>query len=111
MLRMRACGGYHRDGTSHSPRELMTTISGPTKSFIWLCAPARSLQALAVALLLVLPLGVTSSYAVPSASANGAHVYMLRGILNIFSLGLDDIASKLESQGIPVTVINYIGWA
>jgi hypothetical protein len=93
----------------------MTTISGPTTFFITLCSAARwrmrSLQAAAVALLLILPLGTTPSHAVPSSSANGAHVYMLRGILNIFSLGLDNIATKLESQGIPVTVINYIGWS
>jgi hypothetical protein len=93
----------------------MTTISGPTKFFITLCSPARwrmrSLQVTAVALLLSLTFGVAPSHAVPSSSANGAHVYMLRGILNIFSLGLDNIATKLESQGIPVTVINYIGWS
>jgi hypothetical protein len=84
----------------------MTTISGSMKF-----TPMRSLQAVAVALLLMLPLGATPSHAVASSSAHGAHVYMLRGILNIFSLGLDDIATKLEAQGIPVTVINYIGWS
>jgi hypothetical protein len=36
---------------------------------------------------------------------------MLRGVLNIFSLGLDEIAAKLESQGIPVDVTNYLGWS
>src|SRR4029077_10584425 len=45
------------------------------------------------------------------ASANGAHVYLLRGVLNVFSLGLDDIAAKLEAQGIPVTITNYLGWS
>jgi hypothetical protein len=71
----------------------------------------RSSMLAVLALLLALPVSTTPSQAVPGSAANGAHVYMLRGILNIFSLGLDDIAAKLESQGIPVTVINYIGWS
>jgi hypothetical protein len=32
-------------------------------------------------------------------------------VLNIFSLGLDEIAAKLEQQGIPVTVANYLSWS
>jgi hypothetical protein len=71
----------------------------------------RSLQSAAVASLLVLPAAASPSHAVAAPSANGAHVYLLRGVLNIFSLGLDDIAAKLEAQGIPVTVVNYLGWS
>ncbi|HET7492115.1 MAG TPA: hypothetical protein VFK01_09575, partial [Bradyrhizobium sp.] len=68
-----------------------------------------SLQAIAVALLLLtLPIAAPAN-AVP-AQGTGAHVYLLRGVLNIFSLGLDEIAARLEAQGIPVTVINYLGW-
>jgi hypothetical protein len=77
----------------------------------WWLGPLR---VVAVALsLLVFPLG-TSKAAVPSSGApgsSGVHVYLLRGVLNIFSLGLDDIAAKLQAQGIPVTVTNYLGWA
>jgi hypothetical protein len=92
-------------------------LSGGTTQFFnrlprrwWL----RSLKPAAVVvalLLLALPVSTTESRAVPTPGANGAHVYLLRGVLNIFSLGLDDIAAKLEAQGIPVTVINYLGWA
>ena len=72
----------------------------------------RSLQSAAVAsLLLILPVGTTVSHASPVAGANGAHVYLLRGVLNVFSLGLDGIAARLEAQGIPVTITNYLGWA
>jgi hypothetical protein len=72
----------------------------------------RSLKAAAVALLLLaLPISTIESHAVPTPGSGGAHVYLLRGVLNIFSLGLDDIAAKLEAQGIPVTVVNYLGWA
>ena len=38
-------------------------------------------------------------------------MYLLRGVLNIFSLGLDEIAAKLQQQGINVTVANYLSWA
>jgi len=70
------------------------------------------LRSVAVALLLLaVPASTTESRAVPAPVANGAHVYLLRGLLNVFSLGLDDIAAKLEAQGIPVTITNYLGWA
>jgi hypothetical protein len=72
----------------------------------------RSLKPAAVAMmLLALPVSTTVSHATPASGANGAHVYLMRGVLNIFSLGLDGIAAKLEAQGIPVTVTNYLGWA
>lgn len=70
----------------------------------------RSLQALAVTLLMTFSFG-TSANAVPTSGGTGAHVYMLRGVLNIFSLGLDEIAAKLQAQGIPVTVVNYLSWS
>src|SRR3954453_12452363 len=46
-----------------------------------------------------------------AAPGSGAHVYLLRGVLNIFSLGLDEIAAKLQQQGIPVTIANYLSYA
>jgi hypothetical protein len=72
----------------------------------------RSLRPAALAiLLLALPSLATASHAVPAAGPSGVHVYLLRGVLNVFSLGLDGIASKLEAQGIPVTITNYLGWS
>ena len=55
----------------------------------------RRLQAIAIAFLLLLPVGVNPARAVtkPALGASTAHVYLLRGVLNIFSLGLDDIAA------------------
>ncbi|UFZ03964.1 hypothetical protein LQG66_33020 [Bradyrhizobium ontarionense] len=76
---------------------------------------ARWLGMIALAVALSLPLGTGSVRAAPSAAAANAagttHVYLLRGVLNIFSLGLDDIAAKLESQGIPNTVANFVSWS
>lgn len=73
----------------------------------------RSMQATAITLLLLaLPIGAsTANAAAPAPTTSGAHVYLLRGVLNIFSLGLDEIAAKLEQQGIPVTVANYLSWS
>jgi hypothetical protein len=72
----------------------------------------RRLYAMAVALLLLLATGASPTQARPSApAASTAHVYLLRGVLNIFSLGLDDIAAQLRAQGIPVTVANFASWS
>ena len=66
----------------------------------------------AICLLLFLPFAIGPAAArVAPASPDTAHVYLLRGVLNIFSLGLDEIAAKLQAQGIPVTVDNYISWS
>lgn len=71
------------------------------------------LQAIAIAMLLLLPIGARGALAAPSSAsaASTAHVYLLRGVLNIFSLGLDDIAAQLRAQGIPVTVANFASWS
>jgi hypothetical protein len=36
-----------------------------------------------------------------------AKVYLLRGFLNVFSLGMDDLATKLQANGISATVMNH----
>ncbi len=36
-----------------------------------------------------------------------AQVYLLRGFLNVFSLGMDDLAGKLQADGISATVMNH----
>ena len=51
----------------------------------------------------------TAAKAAPSPAET--HVYLLRGVLNIFSLGLDQIAARLQAQGIPVTVANFVSWS
>ncbi|MGJ4930300.1 hypothetical protein ACQR1I_07120 [Bradyrhizobium sp. HKCCYLS2038] len=76
---------------------------------------ARWFGLVALAMALAVPLGTGSVRAAPSPAAASAasttHVYLLRGVLNIFSLGLDDIAKKLDSQGIPNTVANFVSWS
>jgi len=49
--------------------------------------------------------------AVRSGGGGGAgHVYLLRGLLNIFSLGMDDLAAKLQARGVVATVHNHAEW-
>ncbi len=72
----------------------------------------RLVRAAAVALMIaLLPLTTPASAATSLAAASSAHVYLLRGVLNIFSLGLDDIAEKLRAQGIAVTIANFVSWS
>ena len=71
----------------------------------------RMLQAATVLLLLAgLP---AAGHAAPAASSSRstAHVYLLRGVLNVFSLGMDQIAAKLEQRGVASTVTNYLFWS
>jgi hypothetical protein len=35
------------------------------------------------------------------------HVYLMRGLLNIFSLGMDQLASEIQSHGIEASVYNH----
>jgi hypothetical protein len=44
------------------------------------------------------------------AQTSTAHVYLLRGLLNIFSLGMDDLSQKLERRGIRTSVHNHSEW-
>jgi pimeloyl-ACP methyl ester carboxylesterase len=39
----------------------------------------------------------------PAAAASSTHVYLMRGILNV-SVGLDELAAKLNKRGVPATV-------
>jgi hypothetical protein len=95
----------------------MQSYRGDTGSVGWPSflsrAPWRRLQAIAISVLLILPIGANPARAeAKSASgASTAHVYLLRGVLNIFSLGLDNVAARLRAQGIPVTVANYLSWS
>lgn len=70
--------------------------------------PRRAAR-IAVLLLVLLPLGAGAAHAAPATS--GARVYLVRGVLNIFSLGMDQIADQLQRQGINATVHNHLAWA
>jgi hypothetical protein len=42
------------------------------------------------------------------ASPSHEKVYLLRGFMNVFSLGMDQLASELEQRGISATVGNHL---
>ena len=51
---------------------------------------------------LALSMLVAASGAATAAPDQGAKVYLLRGFMNVFSLGLDELAAKIEQRGIRV---------
>jgi hypothetical protein len=67
----------------------------------------------AILLLLCLFLGNSTGHAALAAKDHAkdhVHVYLIRGLLNIFSLGLDEIAAKLQREGIQASVHNHLAW-
>jgi hypothetical protein len=65
---------------------------------------------LAMAALIVL----TTTFGCGDAQASTrqpGHVYLMRGVLNVFSLGLDQLAAKLQAAGVAASVQNYLGWS
>jgi Thioesterase domain len=58
-----------------------------------------------LALGLMLALGAS-----PSRADSRGHVYLLRGLMNIFSLGMDTLADELSKRGVYATVDNHSSW-
>jgi hypothetical protein len=74
--------------------------------------PALRVWAICLLLLSAVAISPSTARAAPSQSAAATtHVYLLRGVLNIFSLGLDTIGSRLQAQGVQVTVANFVSWS
>ena len=46
-----------------------------------------------------------------AAPERGPKVYLLRGFMNVFSLGLDELSVKIEKRGIRAEVYNHTSWA
>ena len=77
-------------------------------------ATAGGKRRLAAALALT---GLTALMLTPAAAQPGAakeheapsrpHVYLLRGLMNIFSLGMDQLAAKIAQRGIAASVHNH----
>ena len=61
----------------------------------------------AVAVGIMVALGANPGAAQPQPRT---HVYLLRGLLNIFSLGMDTLADQLKRRGVYATVHNYAEW-
>lgn len=46
-----------------------------------------------------------------AAPDHGPKVYLLRGFLNVFSLGLDELSAKIAARGIRAEVYNHTSWS
>jgi pimeloyl-ACP methyl ester carboxylesterase len=59
--------------------------------------------------LIVLPAAAQSAVKIaePGATASRPHVYLMRGLLNIFSLGMDQLAVQIQRNGIDAGVYNH----
>ncbi len=65
-----------------------------------------------VAMAITALIGVGSCFSAVSqaAPASAARVYLIRGFLNVFSLGMDSLAAELHGVGISATVASYASW-
>jgi hypothetical protein len=71
----------------------------------------RCWRPLRAAALSVVCLGLSiGASAAQDAPGSREHVYLMRGAFNVFSLGMDEIAAKLQRLGINATVENYLAW-
>src|SRR5215470_14210287 len=60
-------------------------------------------------LLLGLSIGISNAQTTPTSQPR-EHIYLLRGAFNVFSLGMDQIGTRLRQHGIHATVDNYLAW-
>ena len=59
----------------------------------------------------MLVIGIVLAFGInPGRTESRAHVYLLRGLMNIFSLGMDTLAEQLNRRGVYATVHGYGEW-
>ncbi len=63
---------------------------------------------LAVAAMMFVGFAPAQAQAQSKPNPNQPRVYLLRGLANIFSLGMDDLAAKLRARGIEASVHSYV---
>jgi pimeloyl-ACP methyl ester carboxylesterase len=67
------------------------------------------LRVAAMSLLLLLGLSIATS-AAQGTSGSRTHVFLMRGFANVFSIGMDQMAARLQRMGINASVENYLAW-
>jgi len=91
----------------------MKALGGCTRSRRFSCLARRRWHRPRSAVLSLVLLGLSigiSNAQTTTTSQPREHVYLLRGAFNVFSLGMDQIAAKLQQHGIHATVDNYLAW-
>jgi hypothetical protein len=90
------------------------TLSGALPAASQGAAPElRSTQAAATPATTTQSIAAPEKPRKPASHARGSgsgHVYLLRGLLNVFSLGMDDLAAKLQARGVSASVHNHADW-
>lgn len=51
-----------------------------------------------------------ASVATTVATEPHGRIFLLRGLLNVFSLGMDTLARKIRAKGLPAQVTNFTNW-
>ena len=54
--------------------------------------------------------GEPASPQVAKRKSEVVHVYLLRGLFNVFSIGMDEIRTKLKQRGINATIHTHLVW-
>jgi pimeloyl-ACP methyl ester carboxylesterase len=80
------------------------------RRFVWGPGFMTTLRRVSVLVAMLLLLEGLSGSAL-AAPERGPKVYLLRGFMNVFSLGLDELAVKIEKRGIRAEVYNHTSWA
>lgn len=70
---------------------------------------SRVVMVAAILLLPPLASSTTAANTPPNAFDHG-HVYLVRGLGNIFSLGMDQLSNRLRAVGVTTTVSNHLTW-
>lgn len=56
------------------------------------------------------PLVRPDTIATQAATQPHGRIFLLRGLLNVFSLGMDTLAKKIRAKGLPAQVTNFTNW-
>ncbi|YBW39604.1 hypothetical protein ACMYR2_2124 [Nitrobacter sp. TKz-YC01] len=76
--------------------------------------PARRSLRAGIGGLILLALGgllTNSAIARTATPHKTGHVYLMRGLFNVFSLGMDDLAAKLQKVGVKAEAVPYTSWS
>jgi Thioesterase domain len=93
-------------------------MSGGLRRGALLQRHAQALRGIAAGIGMAVALGIAPATAAPAVKplphsgaghddASHAHVYLMRGLLNIFSLGMDQLAAQIARNGIDANVYNH----
>jgi hypothetical protein len=84
-----------------------SSVSNPELFSPWLRRLAASAAIFAVLVTSLPAIAQSAKIAPREGAASRPHVYLMRGLLNIFSLGMDQLAAQIQRHGIDASVYNH----